>query len=159
MPHAPQDPVVQEAYENLIQQTRAQYDALVAAGYQFWFVDPSSPEGAAYLDSPWNAMRDIRENQSMGSYPTDDGFGSGDFNPEANPLLADTGIQWPVGSPDGQAMKPVLANDLFRVVHDAFGHGLEGSGFRARGVEPLGTRPIRKPRPSLNSSTCCAGFP
>ncbi len=135
MPHAPQDPVVREAYENLIQQTRAQYDALVAAGYQFWFVDPSSPEGAAYLASPWNAMRDIRENQSMGSYPTDDGFGSGDFNPEANPLLADTGIQWPVGSPDGQAMKPVLANDLFRVVHDAFGHGLEGAGFRARGEE------------------------
>lgn len=135
MPHAPQDPAVREAYENLIRQTRAQYDALVAAGYQFWFVDPSSPEGAAYLDSPWNAMRDLRENQSMGSYPTDDGFGSGDFNPEANPLLADTGIQWPVGSPDGQTMKPVFANDLFRVVHDAFGHGLEGAGFRARGEE------------------------
>ena len=135
MPHVPQDPAVREAYENLIQQTRAQYDALVAAGYQFWFIDPSSPEGADYLDSPWNAMRDIRENQSMGSYPTDSGFGSGDFNPEENPLLADTGIQWPVGSPDGKAMKPVYANDLFRVVHDAFGHGLEGSGFRARGEE------------------------
>src|SRR5690606_22017521 len=32
-------------------------------------------------------------------------------------------------------MHPVLANDLFRAVHDAFGHGLEGAGFRARGEE------------------------
>jgi len=71
----------------------------------------------------------------------------GDFNPEffitidgtrasevANPLLADTGLLWPYGSVDGP-MKRVLANDLFRAVHDAFGHGLEGSGFRAQGEE------------------------
>jgi hypothetical protein len=32
-------------------------------------------------------------------------------------------------------MRPVLANDLFRAVHDAFGHGLEGAGFRAQGEE------------------------
>jgi hypothetical protein len=41
---------------------------------------------------------------------------------------------WPVGGLDGEMM-PVLANDLFRAVHDAFGHGLEGAGFRARGEE------------------------
>jgi len=71
----------------------------------------------------------------------------GPFNPEhfvtdtgargnevANPLLADTGITWPYGSPDGE-LRPVLANDLFRAVHDAFGHGLEGAGFRAQGEE------------------------
>jgi GNAT superfamily N-acetyltransferase len=32
-------------------------------------------------------------------------------------------------------MHPVVANDLFRAVHDAFGHGLEGASFRARGEE------------------------
>lgn len=132
MQHAPQDPAVREAYENLIKQTRAQYDALAKAGYKFWFTDETSSD---YLSTPWNAMRDIRANQSMGVYPTDDGFGTSDFNPEANPLLADTGLMWPVGGPDGTTMKPVLANDLFRAVHDAFGHGLEGAGFRAQGEE------------------------
>lgn len=104
MLHSPNDPAVREAYENLIRQTKAQYDALVAAGYRFWFVGPSTQKGEAYLSSPWNAMRDIRENQSMGSYPTDDGFGSGNFDPAANPLLTDTGIEWPVGvASDGMA--------------------------------------------------------
>src|SRR5690606_31575385 len=29
----------------------------------------------------------------------------------------------------------LLANDVFRIVHDFFGHGIEGSGFGARGEE------------------------
>ncbi|QII84171.1 hypothetical protein G3T20_05315 [Bordetella hinzii] len=135
MEHAPQDPKVKEAYANLIQQTVAQYRALESAGYRFWFIDINSPEGQDYTASPWNAMRDIRANQSMGVFPTAEGFGSDEtFNPEENPLTADTGIQWPFGSPNGP-LKPALANDLFRAVHDAFGHGLEGAGFRARGEE------------------------
>ncbi len=135
MPHAPQDPAVREAYQNLIRQTRAQYDALVAAGYRFWFTDLSIPQNQEYLSTPWNAMRDIRANQVMGVFPTEDGFGSNeDFDPESNPLLADTGLTWPSGGLDG-APKRVLANDLFRAVHDAFGHGLEGAGFRAQGEE------------------------
>ena len=134
MEHAPQDPVVREAYENLIQQTMAQYQALVDAGYRFWFMDMGREDNQQYASSPWNAMRDIRANQSMGVFPTSDGFGSSDLDVNDNPLLADTGLQWPVGAPDGP-LAPVLANDLFRAVHDAFGHGLEGAGFRARGEE------------------------
>lgn len=135
MPHAPNDPKVREAYENMIRQTRAQYDALVDAGYKFWFIDLNKPDNADYVSTPWNAMRDIRTNKVMGVFPTNDGFGSSeDFSPESNPLLADTGLKWPVGGLDGE-LSPVLANDLFRAVHDAFGHGLEGAGFRARGEE------------------------
>lgn len=135
MPHAPQDPVVKEAYQNLIRQTRAQYDALVAAGYRFWFTDLSVPSNVEYLSTPWNAMRDIRANQAMGVFPTEEGFGSSEkFDPANNPLLEDTGLTWPNGGLDG-APKRVLANDLFRAVHDAFGHGLEGAGFRAQGEE------------------------
>lgn len=130
----PQDPAVKEAYQNLIEQTVAQYRALEAAGYQFWFIDIENDGG--YADSPWNAMRDLRANQRMGVFPTTAGYGTGDvtFDVEANPMLADTGIEWSFGGPDGPK-KPVLANDLFRAVHDAFGHGLEGAGFRARGEE------------------------
>jgi len=133
MPHAPQDQKVREAYENLIRQTTAQYRALEAAGYKFWFFDETNDP---YAGNPWNAMRDLRANRSMGVFASEAGFGSGatDINVEDNPLLADTGIEWPYGSPDGQA-KRVLANDLFRAVHDALGHGIEGAGFRAQGEE------------------------
>ena len=136
MAHDPQNPRVKEAYQNLIQQTRAQYDALAAAGYKFWFMDMNLADNQEYASSPWNAMRDIRANQEMGVFPTESGFGSSeDFTPDSNPLLADTGLRWPVGGANSKRTAPVLANDLFRAVHDAFGHGLEGSGFRADGEE------------------------
>ena len=135
MENAPNDPAVREAYENLIEQTMAQYEALVAAGYQFWFVDLSNDDNLEYISSPWNSMRDISQNKQMGVFPTDEGFGTDvAFDASTNPLLADTGIQWPSGSIDGE-MKTVYANDLFRAVHDAFGHGMEGAGFRGRGEE------------------------
>ena len=135
MENAPNDPVVREAYENLIRQTKAQYDALVAAGYSFWFVDLSNDANLDYISSPWNAMRDAAQNKQMGVFPTNEGFGTDEaFDPSTNPLLADTGLEWPIGGPNGE-MAPVMANDLFRAVHDAFGHGLEGAGFRARGEE------------------------
>jgi hypothetical protein len=133
MPHAPNDPTVREAYADMIRQTRDQYDALTDAGFNFWFMDP---ENDPYEGKPWRAMRDLRKNQSMAVFPTEAGFGSGEteFNVKDNPLLADTGLMWPYGSPDGP-LKRVTANDLFRAVHDAFGHGMEGAGFRAEGEE------------------------
>ncbi|RTL37174.1 MAG: hypothetical protein EKK53_21630 [Burkholderiales bacterium] len=132
MPHAPGDPRVREAYENLIRQTTAQYRALEQAGYQFWLFDEASDP---YEGDPWKAMADLRENRSMAVYSTRAGFGTdASFDPKDNPLLAGTGIRWPYGGPNGP-LQPVLANDLFRAVHDAFGHGLEGAGFRARGEE------------------------
>lgn len=133
MEHAPNDPAVREAYENLIRQTTAQYRALEDAGYRFYFYDETNDP---YDGNPWNAMRDLRANKVMGVFATEAGFGSGatELDVTDNPLLADTGITWPWGSLDGQP-KRVLANDLFRAVHDAFGHGLEGAGFRARGEE------------------------
>lgn len=135
MEHAPDDPAVKEAYENMIAQAVAQYEALVGAGYKFWFIDLGREDNAEYVSTPWNAMRDIRANQTMGVFPTDNGFGSGDGGEfSGNPLLAETPFEWPVGGPDGP-MQRVLANDIFRAVHDAFGHGLEGAGFRAQGEE------------------------
>lgn len=133
MRHAPQDPKVKEAFQNLIDQTVAQYRALERAGYRFYFFDETNDP---YDGNPWNAMRDLRNNQVMGVFATEAGFGSGatELNVDDNPLLADTGIEWPYGSLDGER-KRVLANDLFRAVHDAFGHGLEGAGFRAQGEE------------------------
>ena len=132
MEHDPSNPQVKAAYAELIKQTRAQYDALANAGYKFWFIDGDNP--GEYVSSPWNAMRDLRANQSMGVFPTISGFGTREVDVSNNPLLEETGLTWPYGSPDGTPV-PVLANDLFRAVHDAFGHGIEGAGFRANGEE------------------------
>jgi len=132
MEHAPQDPVVKEAYANLIVQTKAQYDALVAAGYSFTFYDDATDP---YDGNPWNAMRDLRQNKRMAVYGTYAGFGTeGVTGAEINdnPMLVDTGLRW---QDQTGAERVVTANDLFRAVHDAFGHGLEGAGFRARGEE------------------------
>jgi hypothetical protein len=62
MEDRPQDPEVREAYDNLIKQTRAQYDALVDAGYEFTFFDE---ETDPYNGNPLNAIRDLRANKRM----------------------------------------------------------------------------------------------
>jgi len=133
MRHAPNDPKVKEAYSNLIKQTTAQYRALEAAGFQFYLMDESNDP---YNGNPWNAMRDLRATQTMGVFATEAGFGSEESGGAAddNPMTVDTGLMWPYGGLDGPK-KRVLANDLFRAVHDAFGHGMEGAGFREHGEE------------------------
>lgn len=133
MVHDPQNPAVAEAYQNMIAQTLEQYRALEAAGYQFYFFDETNDP---YDGNPMNAMRDLRENKRMGVFSTASGFGSQatDLDVSNNPLLAKTDVEWSYGSTEGPK-KPVLANDVFRAVHDAFGHGIEGAGFRARGEE------------------------
>jgi hypothetical protein len=132
MEHNPQDPAVKEAYDDLIRQTRDQYDFLVDAGYEFTFFDS---ETDPYDGNPWNAMRDLRNNQRMAVYGTYDGYGTEgitDGDVDDNPLLVDTGLRWKDQNGVDQV---VTGNDLFRAVHDAFGHGIEGAGFRARGEE------------------------
>lgn len=132
MQHAPNDPAVREAYENLKRQTRAQYDALIAAGYVFTFYDGDTDP---YAGNPMNAMRDLRNNKRMAVYGTYSGYGTEgvtEGDRADNPMLEDAGLKWP---DQNGAMQPVTANDLFRAVHDAFGHGLEAAGFRARGEE------------------------
>ena len=131
MQDAPTSPAVREAYADLIQQTRSQYDALVNAGYEFTLFDDDSDP---YATNPWEAMRDLRNNKRMAVYSSVAGYGSDGaiFDVEQNPMLADSGLKW---KDQSGVPRKVLANDLFRAVHDAFGHGLEGAGFRARGEE------------------------
>jgi hypothetical protein len=132
MENDPTNPDVLRAYNELIDQTTAQYKALEDAGYSFYFFDDTTDP---YDGNPTNAMRDLRKNKRMGVYSTAAGYGpDDDFNILDNPMLRDTGMKWPFGSPNGPK-ETVYANDLFRAVHDAFGHGLEGSGFRGRGEE------------------------
>ncbi len=130
----PSDPKVDEAYTQLLEQTRAQYDALVEAGISFWLFDIASDP---YAKNPWAALRDLQDNKRMGVFATEAGYGMTGITQEqrdSNPLLQLTGIRWPSGSPDGPLVE-ITYNDLFRAVHDVFGHGLEGAGFRMHGEE------------------------
>lgn len=127
MPHAPSDPEVQAAYKALADETIAQYEAAVAAGLKVDFIDMAKT-GDPYAQSPRLAIEDIKNNHHMWVFATRDGFGSSqDFDPSENPLLAESGH-----SINGQ---PALVNDLFRIVHDYFGHAKEGNGMRADGEE------------------------
>lgn len=123
MEHSPDDPQVAASYKAMINETKAQYDHLKANGYNFEFY-PSDRD--PYPSGPRAAIEDLRNNKHMYVYPTAAGFGQ-DEPDLSHPLIAPSGEMW-----NGQ---PVTHNDIFRAVHDAFGHGKEGVGFRADGEE------------------------
>jgi hypothetical protein len=123
MEHDPQNPEVQASYNAFIQETMEQYKQLIKAGYTFEFYPEDHDP---YPGSPRQAILDLYQNKHMYVFPTDAGFGSL-TDIQDNPLLGDSGVQW-----NG---KPVTYNDIFRAVHDVFGHAKEGVGFRADGEE------------------------
>lgn len=125
MKHEPDDPAVQAAYRALAEETIAQYQYVKASGIKIETILPGQPD--PYPNGPRDVLRDIAAGH-IWYFPTDQGFGSSDFDHSGNPLLEATDEV----SDNGQ---PMVVNDLFRVVHDFFGHGLEGSGFGARGEE------------------------
>lgn len=126
MRHNPDDPEVKSAYAKLIEETKAQYQAVLDAGLKVEFINYEE-QGDPY-GNPRNVITDVIENNHMWVFSTRDGFGSDDFfDPRDNPLLEETEFEI-----SGQK---ALANDLFRVVHDYFGHIKDGAGFRAEGEE------------------------
>lgn len=116
------DPAVKSAYESLISETMDQYQAIKKTGLK---VLPMK-EG---MENPYKSSKDLVEdvlkNNRMYYYPTDQGYGSG--SAAKNPLLKAT-----KEVADG---KPMVANDVFRVVHDYFGHVKDANKFGATGEE------------------------
>jgi hypothetical protein len=127
MEHDPSHPLVKASYEALKQETLAQYRAAKAAGLKAEFYP--DPTKDPYRSQPRLMSEDVNKNNHMYVYPTDAGFGTGQQpeEHENNPLLGDSGERW-----NG---KPVTFNDLFRAVHDYYGHVKEGVGFRGDGEE------------------------
>lgn len=119
---------VTRAYEALAKETQAQYDTIVKNGYTFEFYPEAGKD--PYNGLPRVAMRDLRDNKHLYVYPTEEGYGDGGAKASTdtpNPLLRPSGVTW--------KGRPVAMNDLFRAVHDFFGHFKEGVGFRADGEE------------------------
>jgi len=123
MEHDPSDPAVAAAYQAMIDETLAQYEYVLESGLEVEFVKGKDP-----YRSPRDAILDIRENNHLWVLPTREAFGTrAEFEAIDNPLLNET--KYKISG------KVALANDIFRVVHDYFGHLANGFGFRARGEE------------------------
>ena len=124
MPHNPNDPAVKSAYDKLASETADQYEAMLSMGIKPYFITGKDP----YQASPYMSLLDLQQNGRIGIFPTRSGFGTSEaFDPAGNPLMAESGLML-----DGQ---PLLINDMFRAVHDVFGHGKGGFGFRGMGEE------------------------
>jgi hypothetical protein len=123
MEHNPNDPEVKRAYAAMIDETLEQYRAMVNTGLVVEFIEGEDP----YAATPRLAILDVVENNHLWVFPTTEGFGSTDLDVSDNPLLAKTPVTF--------AGKPTVANDVFRAVHDYFGHIANGNGFRADGEE------------------------
>jgi hypothetical protein len=123
MENNPSNKAVKKSYDAMIDETMEQYETLRKKGYKFSFM----PESGDIYGNPRNAINDIVQNQRLSVFPTEQGFGTLVEASQANPLLMKTGEKW--------GGKDVTANDVFRAVHDVFGHGKYGVGFRATGEE------------------------
>jgi len=121
--HSPQDPEVKAAYRAMIDETLAQYREVLKTGLTIEFIEGEDP----YAASPRMAILDVVENNHLWVFPTTDGFGSSALDVSDNPLLEETAFEI--------SGRKALANDIFRVVHDYFGHIKDGVGFRADGEE------------------------
>lgn len=126
MKNEPGSPKVAAAYAALKKETLAQYKLLSEHGYSYDFYPKDHDP---YAHSPREAIYDLTKHHHMYVYPTlGEGGGFGDGEIGDNPLLEVVpGVKW--------GGKPVTYNDVFRAVHDTFGHAKEGVGFRGRGED------------------------
>jgi hypothetical protein len=118
--HQPDAPDVLRSYRAMADETIEQYSAMIAAGIK---PEPYKGKGEPYASSE-EMMRDVRENKHLYFLRTDNAFGQGTQD-IANPLLEKSGLK--IGDFE------LLVNDVFRVVHDYFGHTQQGLQFGPRG--------------------------
>ncbi|MFM0172371.1 hypothetical protein PQR33_23955 [Paraburkholderia sediminicola] len=128
--HDASEPATAHSYAALIAETMRQYEFIRTTGLHIellpldFSIDP-------YRLTPRLAILDVVRNNHLWVSPTLAAFGSDGvdsyYDVESNPLLTETneyigGIR-------------LVVNDVFRIVHDYFGHIKEGVGFRADGEE------------------------
>ncbi len=115
LPHAPHDPDVAISYAAFKAQILGQWRHLEGSG---WMVEPWLKDGQPYSDSA-AMVADARAGHLFI-------FRGGDF-PEGHLLAAPSGVR--------RGGLELSFNDLFRAVHDVFGHALYGNGFGPRGED------------------------
>jgi GNAT superfamily N-acetyltransferase len=121
----PTAPDVRKAYEAMARETLEQYKFILDAGYVVE-INNNEPYGNSR-----EMIEDLRENKRMKIFSTESGFGDDKITPEQrdrNVLLRESGFFDVNG-------EPLLVNDMFRAVHDFFGHSELGNSFGAIGEE------------------------
>lgn len=124
---SPNDPETQRGYKEMADQTVSQFKAISDAGVK---VELWDGEGEPYKNSE-EMIKDVRDNKHMFIFSTEQGFGETPITDEQrrqNALLQDSGFKDVNG-------KTLLVNDLFRFVHDYFGHTKLGNSFGPVGEE------------------------
>lgn len=125
MKPTPNDPETKASYNAMVKETLEQYEKILSKGYRVE-INNSEP-----YNSSADMITDLRENKRMKIFSTESGFGEEaitDNQRRDNPLLQETKYK------DANGV-PLLANDVFRFVHDFFGHAKLGNGFGAIGEE------------------------
>jgi hypothetical protein len=124
MKNNPDDPNVIKAYSALKNEVGQQYEDMLSSGMKV----SKMKEG---MENPYSnskaLVKDVAENKHLWYYPTEQGFGSAE-KVTKHPMLEVTKYL------DNEG-KPMLANDVFRAVHDYHGHAKEGHKFGATGEE------------------------
>ena len=121
MPHTPHHPETKSAYKALINETKEQFDHIMNNGLKISKIT----DGKNPYPTSKHMFDDLKNNNHLWYYPTESGFGSG-ADTSDHPLLQHV--------TDHQG-KPMIANDMFRIVHDYFGHAKEGNGFGPKGED------------------------
>ena len=127
MENNPEDPKTKSAYEALSKEVQMQYNQMISDGVE---VEIWEGTGEPYANSD-QMIKDVRDNNHLYIYSTLEGYGEAEISEKAmqdNPLLRPT-EQVDVNG------KPLLVNDLFRAVHDYYGHTELGNGFGVIGEE------------------------
>ena len=122
MKHDPDHPEVQKAYSALVDETKQQFDDMMNKGLKISRIEPG-------MENPYTNSKelhdDVRNNNHLWYFPTESGFGDNEQLTK-HPMLQPTGVK--------HGDKELLANDMFRIVHDINGHHLGGeSGFGPTG--------------------------
>lgn len=121
LPHNPNHPKVKASYEQFKRETLAQYLHLKALGVHF---EPWLKPGQPYTNSQ-EMREDVAKNGHLFYFPTINEHEESFSGPKDNPLLERTGE---VAHGYNQTY-----NDLFRAVHDYFGHAVHGHQFGPQG--------------------------
>jgi len=132
MAHDPSEPATKASYDAMIKETLAQYQVVKKMGLKIEIISDKNENGELNdpYGNPRHAMLDVINNNHLWVHPTDQIFGASEtahVDISGNPLL----------EPTDEVIngRTLLVNDVFRIVHDIFGHIKEGVGFRADGEE------------------------
>lgn len=123
---------VKKAYDAMIAETNQQYNFLVSKGLK---VERYNGKGEPYKNSQ-EMVDDIRNNNHLFFLPNDEAFGENPELAKGNIGLQKSGIKLD----DGYEM---TNSEVFRVVHDYFGHGALGNEFGPVGEENATLQHVR----------------